>query len=139
MSEKNVEGILNVSMEKLKGMMDVNSVVGDPITTPDGATIIPISKVCFGFASGGSDLPSASQKEYFGGGSGAGVTISPIAFLIIRGDNVRMIQVADKNNVPERLVNMVPEVVDTVSSLIKKKEPAHTVTIDPVVVEGPLE
>ena len=78
MSEKNLEGLLNVSLENIKGLVDSNSIIGSPITTPDGTTIIPVSKVSFGFASGGSDFPSASPKEMFGGGSGGGVA-APLA------------------------------------------------------------
>ncbi len=130
---------MGASMENLKGLIDVNSIVGAPITTPDGTTIIPVSKVSFGFASGGSDLPTSTQKEMFGGASGGGVTIQPLAFLVIRKDGVRMIQVADKNSVSERLVNMVPDVVDTVTSFIKKPSPAEPEPIEPIVVDGPAE
>lgn len=122
MSEKNLEGLLNVSLENIKGLVDSNSIIGSPIVTPDGTTIIPVSKVSFGFASGGSDFPSASPKDMFGGGSGGGVTIQPISFLVIKGDSVRMIQVADKDNISERLANMVPDAIDTVSSLISKRK-----------------
>lgn len=130
MSEKNLEGLLNVSLENIKGLVDSNSIIGSPITTPDGATIIPVSKVSFGFASGGSDFPTTSPKDMFGGGSGGGVTISPVAFLVIKGDSVRMIQVADKDSISERIANMVPDAIDTVSSLIssKKKNAAAPVT-----------
>ncbi len=120
MSEKNLEGLLNVSLDNIKGLVDSNSIIGAPITTPDGTTIIPVSKVSFGFASGGSDFPSSSPKDMFGGGSGGGVTIQPMAFLVIKGESVRMIQLADKNNISERLANMVPDAVDTISSLINK-------------------
>lgn len=128
MSEKNLEGLLNVSLENIKGLVDSNSIIGSPITTPDGATIIPVSKVSFGFASGGSDFPTTSPKDMFGGGSGGGVTISPVAFLVIKGDSVRMIQVADKDSISERIANMVPDAIDTVSSLIngKKKDSGHS-------------
>lgn len=122
MSEKNVEGLLNVSLDNLKGLVDSNSVIGSPICTPDGTTIIPVSKVSFGFASGGSDFPTSSPKDMFGGGSGGGVSISPIAFLVIRDKSVRLIQIADKNNIPERIANIVPDVIDTVSSLVMKKD-----------------
>ena len=122
MSEKNLEGLLNVSLENIKGLVDSNSIIGSPITTPDGAPIIPVSKVSFGFASGGSDFPTTSPKDMFGGGSGGGVTISPVAFLVIKGDSVRMIQVADKDSVSERIANMVPDAIDTVSSLISSKK-----------------
>lgn len=122
MSEKNLEGLLNISLENIKGLVDSNSIIGSPITTPDGATIIPVSKVSFGFASGGSDFPTTSPKDMFGGGSGGGVTISPVAFLVIKGDSVRMIQVADKDSISERIANMVPDAIDTVSSLISSKK-----------------
>ena len=139
MSEKNLEGLLNVSLGNIKSMVDSNSIIGEPIVTPDGTTIIPVSKVSFGFASGGSDFPTASPKEMFGGGSGGGVTIQPIAFLVIKGENVRMIQLADKNNIPERLANMVPDAIDSISSLINKKKGAEPEVIEEMKPEAPKE
>lgn len=138
MSEKNLEGLLNVSLENIKGLVDSNSIIGSPITTPDGTTIIPVSKVSFGFASGGSDFPTSSPKDMFGGGSGGGVTIQPMAFLVIKGESVRMIQLADKNNISERLANMVPDAVDTISSLISKrdKNSSEEVVIDEGIKEN---
>ena len=140
MSEKNLEGLLNVSLENIKGLVDSNSIIGSPITTPDGATIIPASKVSFGFASGGSDFPTTSPKDMFGGGSGGGVTITPVAFLVIKGDSVRMIQVADKDSISERIANMVPDAIDTVSSLIssnKKNAAAPVSEAKPEAEEQP--
>ena len=139
MSEKNLEGLLNVSLGNIKSMVDSNSIIGEPIVTPDGTTIIPVSKVSFGFASGGSDFPTTSPKEMFGGGSGGGVTIQPIAFLVIKGENVRMIQLADKNNIPERLANMVPDAIDSISSLINKKKGAEPEVIGEMKPEAPKE
>ena len=130
MSEKNLEGMINISLEKVKGMVDSNSVIGSPIFTPDGTTIIPVSKVSIGFGCGGSDFPSASPKEMFGGGTGGGVTIQPVAFLVLKGESVRMIQLADKNNVVERIANMVPDAIDTFSSLLNKKKNADNVTVE---------
>ena len=85
MSENQVNNLLDVTMDKIKQMVDVNTVIGSPVTTPDGTTVIPVSRVSYGFASGGSDLPSKTQPAagLFAGGSGAGITISPIAFLTI--------------------------------------------------------
>ena len=137
MSEKNLEGLLNVSLGNIKSMVDSNSIIGEPIVTPDGTTIIPVSKVSFGFASGGSDFPTASTKEMFGGGSGGGVTIQPIAFLVIKGESVRMIQLADKNNIPERLANMVPDAIDSISSLINKKKGEEPTVIEEMKPEAP--
>ena len=118
-------------------MVDSNSVIGSPIFTPDGTTIIPVSKVSIGFGCGGSDFPSASPKEMFGGGTGGGVTIQPVAFLVLKGESVRMIQLADKNNVVERVANMVPDAIDTFSSLIHKKK-GDNVTVEsaePAIIE----
>ena len=139
MSEKNLEGLLNVSLGNIKSMVDSNSIIGEPIVTPDGTTIIPVSKVSFGFASGGSDFPTSSPKEMFGGGSGGGVTIQPIAFLVIKGESVRMIQLADKNNIPERLANMVPDAIDSISSLINKKKTEEPEVIEEIRPEAPKE
>jgi sporulation protein YtfJ len=103
-------------------MVDVNSVVGEPITTPDGVTIIPVSKVSVGFGGGGSDFVSKNankQENPFGGGAGGGVKITPIAFLIIKDGSVRMLPVAaPANTTADRLVEMVPDVLDKVSSFI---------------------
>lgn len=83
MSDHPIEGMMNTTLEKIKQMVDVNSIVGDPITAPDGTIIIPISKISYGFASGGSDFPSKvqSEKEFFGGGTGAGISINRLRFL----------------------------------------------------------
>ena len=133
--------LMQTTLENIKDMVDVNTVVGEPIAAGNGATIIPISKVSFGFASGGSDFPSASPKEMFGGGSGGGVTIQPMAFLVIKGESVRMIQVADKDNIPERLANMVPDAIDTVSSLIggRKKGAEKQTVVEETKPEKPAE
>ena len=87
MAEHPIEGIMGVTMEKIRQLVDANTIIGEPITV-DGATIIPISRVTFGFASGGSDVGAKTNKQMFGGGTGAGVSIAPIAFLVISGGNV---------------------------------------------------
>ena len=91
MAEHPIEGMMGVTMEKIRQLVDANTIIGEPITV-DGATIIPISRVTFGFASGGSDVGAKTNKQMFGGGTGAGVSIAPIAFLVISGGNVRTIQ-----------------------------------------------
>ena len=113
------------NMKNLQALVDSNSVIGKEIVTPDGTVILPVSRVSFGFGSGGGDLPS-SQKEQIGGGTGGGVTITPMAFLIVRNGDVKLIQVQSYNNTADRLVGMVPDVMDTVSGLIsggKKEKP----------------
>ena len=120
MSQHPIEGLMDVTLEKIKSMVDSNTIIGNPINMADGTMILPISKVTFGFASGGSDFPSKSNKELFGGGGGAGVSISPIAFLVVHGSNVRMIQLADTSNSVDRAIGMMPEMVDKITELFKK-------------------
>ena len=129
-----IEGILGVSMEKIREMVDVNTIVGKPIEAGD-VTIIPVSKVSFGFASGGSDFTTKNQKpeadNSFGGGSGAGVNIMPIAFLIVKGDTVRMLPIAPPpGTTVDRVVEMVPEVIDKVTGFIEKQQDKKAETTD---------
>ena len=110
------------TISKIREMVDVNSVVGDPITTADGVTIIPISKVSVGLAGGGSDFVSRHVNHHenpFGGGVGAGVNVTPVAFLIIKEGNVRMLPVAaPANTTADRLVEMVPDTLDKIAAFI---------------------
>ena len=122
MAEHPIEGLMNSAMQKLRELVDVNTIIGDPITTPDGILIIPISRVAFGFGSGGSDWPTQNPKETFGGGSGGGVSITPIGFLIVSGGEVKLLQLAAQGNTGDRLINMVPDLVDKVASLFSKEE-----------------
>lgn len=122
MSEHPINGLMDVTLEKIRSMVDANTIVGNPINTPDGTLVLPISKISFGFASGGSDFPSKTQKDLFGGGGGAGMTITPVAFLVVRGDSVRMIQLADTSNHVDRAIGLLPEMVDKITALFKKNE-----------------
>lgn len=124
MSENKVSELLGTSMEKIKQMVDVNTVVGDPITTPDGTTVIPISRVNYGFAAGGSDLPSKAQPAagLFAGGSGAGITVSPVAFLSIHQGNVRVIQIEPYFSPVDRALEKIPDIADMLGSLFNKKK-----------------
>lgn len=127
MAEHAINEVMKITMDKLRGMIDVNTIVGDQITTPDGTTIIPISKVSFGFASGGSDFDSKKENINFGGGSGAGVSINPEAFLVVKDGNVRVLPMASApSTTVDRLVELIPEVMDRVEGYFKnkKKEPA---------------
>ena len=123
--------MMGSSLTKLKDMVDVNTIIGDPIQTPEGVLIIPVSKVKVGYAGGGSDFAPkgypASKDNAFGGGSGAAVTITPVAFLVVKGDSVRLMPVAEPaSNSVERLIEMLPELIDQISSLAKKKEQETT-------------
>ncbi len=128
MSQNKVNEILGASMEKIKQMVDVNTVVGEPVTTPDGTTIIPISRVNYGFAAGGSDLPSKAQPAagLFAGGSGAGITVSPVAFLSISNGNVRVIQIEPYFSPVDRALEKIPDIVDMLQGFLKRgKEEAE--------------
>ena len=111
------------SMKNLQTLIDSNSVIGKEVITPDGTVILPVSRVSFGFGTGGGDLP-ATQKELFGGGTGGGVSITPLAFLIVKNGDVKLLQVQSCSNTADRVVGMVPEVVDKVSGLINSKKAA---------------
>ena len=117
-----IEGVMSTTMQKIKEMVDVNTIIGNPITTPDGTTIIPVSKVSFGFASGGSDLPTSNPKQTFGGGGGAGITLQPIAFLVVHEGNDRLLQIATSSNTADKVVNAVPDIIDKVSDVLAKNQ-----------------
>lgn len=123
MSDNQVNKLLGVTMEKIKEMVDADTVIGKPITSPDGTVIIPISRISYGFASGGSDLPSKAQPSagLFAGGAGAGITVSPMAFLAISGGNVRVLQIEPYFSPVDRALEKVPQVIDQLTSLFKKK------------------
>lgn len=112
-----IENLMKNTMENIKDMIDVNTIVGDALNTSDGTTIIPISRVSFGFASGGSEFSSQKQSEEdmseypFGGGSGAGITLKPVAFLVIKEDKVRLLSLDQKNSY-DRLIDNVPQIID---------------------------
>ena len=119
--EHPIGNLMNTTMEKIKEMIDVNTIFGDPITSPDGTLIIPVSKVSYGFASGGSDLPTKKEnKDCFGGGSGAGVTIQPVAFLTVYQGDVRLVSVDSEEGTADKLVNMIPDVLKKVKGVFKK-------------------
>ncbi|HOB35906.1 MAG TPA: GerW family sporulation protein [Candidatus Avimonas sp.] len=122
MAENNLQGILGVSMDKIREMVDVNTIVGEAIHTPDGVTLIPVSRVSYGFAAGGSNIPSKSQSELFGGGSGAGINITPVAFIVIHEGNVQVIPIVSKPDSGDKIVNLVPELFDKITALFRKKK-----------------
>lgn len=126
--ENNVEkkhplsDLMRATMEKIREMVDTNTIVGQPITTGDGVTLIPISKVSFGFGSGGGDY-GATQPQNFGGGSGAGVKIDPVAFLVIKDGVTRVLPVAvPPASTVDRLVDMAPDILDKVEKYFDKKK-----------------
>lgn len=118
-----IGSLMNNTLDKIKGMVDTNTIVGEPIRTLDGITLLPVSRLSFGFASGGSDFTSKNQKpespNNFGGGSGAAVKVEPVGFLVVKGDNVRFLSIAPPPvTTADRVIEMVPDLVDKVTDFI---------------------
>ena len=124
MAEHTIQGLMNATMDKVRQMADANTIIGKPIKTEDGTTIIPVSRISVGVGTGGSDFDSknSAQKDLFGGGSGAGVSIRPVAFLVIKDGLVRTIQLSDPSNSIDRALTMLPELVDKLVSLLPDKK-----------------
>ena len=125
MDKHRISELMDTVMGKLHDMVDVSTVIGEPISTPDGITIIPVSKVSFGFASGGSDFSSKQQPSQtmpFGGGAGAGVKIVPVAFVVIKDGSVRIMNIeAPASTAVDRLIESAPDLIDKVAALFKKE------------------
>lgn len=126
-----IEGIMYTALQGLKEMIDVNTIVGDAITSPDGSVIIPISKVAIGFGVGGSEFEKMSAKKgsstespknMFGGGTGGGISLTPEAFLVVGNGKIRMISVTPQNSIYDRLVDIVPDAIDKVAEIFRPKE-----------------
>lgn len=134
MREHPIEGLMQASMASIQDMVDVNTIIGDPIETNDNIAIIPISKVSFGFAAGGSEFNEETIDEYnkkdkeekvqyklpFGGGSGAGVSINPIAFLVVQDKNVKLLPVNHSSAI-DKLLDYVPDLFDKINEMMNKK------------------
>ena len=121
MKEHSAAGILGTTIDKIKDMVDSRTIIGDPIDAGQGIKVIPVSKVTYGFASGGSDFPSKSAKELFGGGGGAGVTLTPVAFLVINNGSVSVKYISEgPDSSMERVISSLPELVDKLSEVVDK-------------------
>ena len=115
--KKPIQDLMGITMEKMREMVDVQTIIGDPIVVSEKVTIVPVSKVSYGFASGGSDLPVKSNpKDLFGGGAGA----QPVAFLVVQEDGVRLLQMDEGSDALSSAIRSVPEVVDRLGSIFKK-------------------
>ncbi len=122
-----IESLMMTAMTSIENMIDVNTIIGDMVTSPDGTVIIPVSKVCFGFAAGGSEFNTNKLNKYsdntklpFGGGSGAGVNISPMAFLVVKDGTIKLLNL-DSNGPLDKLVDTVPDIANKINSLLDKK------------------
>lgn len=131
MSDHPIQGLMQTAMENIKGMVDVNTIVGDPVETPDGSVILPISKVAFGFAAGGSDFrveddaPSVNgtgsgvKMLPFGGGSGGGVSIRPIAFLVVGKEGVHIVPLDNQTHLFEKIIDATPGLIDKIQTMFQ--------------------
>ena len=136
MSDHPIQGLMTTAMENLKEMIDVNTIIGDPVETPDGSVILTVSKVGFGFAAGGSEFKLDSQSNSggqgqgqgqssghpFGGGSGGGVSITPIAFLIVNSNEVKMVHLDESTHLYERILDLAPQAVDKIQQMFNSKK-----------------
>ena len=143
MNEHPIEGLMKTAMQNIKEMVDVNTILGDPVETPDGNVIVPISKVTFGFAAGGSEFESMQNKPSgrerdrersqsqegseangfpFGGGSGAGITIHPVAFLVVGKEQTKLLPV-ESNVMVDRILDSAPQLLDKIQSMFKNDQP----------------
>lgn len=122
MSEHPIQGLMSTAMQNIKEMVDVNTIVGEAVESPDGSVIIPISKVSFGFAAGGSEFGKRIEgsNSMFGGGSGGGVTISPVAFMVVGQGQIKLMPIDSNASPVEKILEYVPELIDKVNKKIQK-------------------
>jgi sporulation protein YtfJ len=120
MKETPVNRIMESTLDKMREMVDVSTIIGEPMVTGD-TTLIPVSKVSYGFTSGGTDLPSKQNNELFGGAGGGGISITPVAFIVIQDGKCRMMQINNYTSSADRAIAMIPELVDKLTELIGAK------------------
>jgi len=123
MAEHPIEGLMDTAMSNIKAMVDVNTIVGDSVTTPDGTVIIPISTVSFGFGAGGTQFAAKSesvtpQNPMFGGGCGGGANVKPIAFLVVGNGNVRLLPISDKVTPVDKIIDLMPDMIDKINGTL---------------------
>ncbi|MGN0984683.1 MAG: GerW family sporulation protein [Gemmiger sp.] len=130
MAEHPIQGLMGITIDKIREMVDSSTIVGDPIKVDETTTIIPVSRVTFGFASGGSDLGANASKQMFGGAGGAGVSVTPVAFLVVSGGNVRTVQIMEHANAVDNAIACLPELVEKLAAMIRKDKPAEEKTAE---------
>lgn len=118
--ENKVSDMMGVTLDKIRAMVDASTIVGDPINTLNGTTIIPVSKVTYGFGSGGSDFDSKSAKQNFGGGSGAGISITPIAFIVVSDNETKIMPITSANNTADKAIALVPDLLDKIAGYVRE-------------------
>ncbi|UOY94304.1 GerW family sporulation protein [Ectobacillus sp. JY-23] len=117
-----IQGLMTTAMENLKTMIDVNTIIGDPIQSPDGSVILTVSKVGFGFAAGGSEFGKREGNYPFGGGSGGGVSITPVAFLLVSASGVKVLHLEKHTHLLDKIIELTPQAIEKVQDMMKKDE-----------------
>ncbi len=146
MAEHPIQGMMDTAMSNIKSMIDVNTIVGDPVTTPDGTVIIPISTVSFGFGAGGSEFKGAKEtpadeaNPMFGGGCGGGASVKPVAFMIVGNGTIKLLPATPNATSADKLASLIPEIFDKANDMIssvaekiakkKKKEKEQDITVE---------
>ena len=125
-----IQGLMKAAMENLKEMVDVNTIVGEPVQTADGGVVLTVSKVAFGFGAGGSDFQTNDGQRTqgnpaFGGGSAGGVSITPVAFLVVNKDGVNILHLQNATHLAEKMIELAPQTIDKIQSIFQKNE-KHT-------------
>lgn len=117
-----IQNVLETALAKIRDVIDSETIIGDPITLAEGAVVIPVSKVSFGFASGGSDLPTKTSKELFGGGAGAGVSIKPVAFITFCNGEIKLMRIDENEPAASALLGKLPETIQKLQETLSKKK-----------------
>jgi len=139
MEKHPIESLMSTSMENIREMVDVNTVVGDPVATQDGSTIIPISKVSFGFVAGGGEYAAGMHQQQeglpFAGGAGAGVSVHPVGFLVCSSNGVRLLSASCASPM-ERMIEMIPQALESIQSLAEEETPKPTARVQAAYQEN---
>lgn len=126
--EHPIQGLMDTAMKNIRAMVDVNTIIGEPVNVPDGTIIIPVSTVSFGFGAGGSDFKGGVEKDFkgnesesknFGGGAGGGAKVKPVAFLVVGNGNIRIMPISNEMSPVDRVIDLMPEMIDKVNSAVK--------------------
>ncbi len=139
MSDHPIDGLMSTALQNIKEMVDVNTIVGDAVETPDGSVIIPISRVSFGFAAGGSEFGKSSidsGNPMFGGGSGGGVSISPMAFLVVGQGQIKLLPVNTASSALEKIIDMIPGTFEKVNAKFQQMKAEKNAKNKPVTVQA---
>lgn len=122
----NLDGVMNNALDGIRKMVDVDTVIGEPIRVNETVTLIPVSKVSFGFAAGGSSFGKGAENENFGGGAGGGVNVTPVAFIAVNGENIKVLPISNHPDAVDKIAAYVPDVVDKISAFFADKNADNT-------------